>query len=94
MTINMFDHYWKAIVVVWWLDMQSMHLTTIVVRSHSWQGVLDTTCDKVQWLAAGRWNYPGNPDSSTNKTNRHDITEILLKVALITMTITQAHHRK
>jgi hypothetical protein len=27
----------------------------------------------------------GFPDSSTNKTNRHDITEILLKVALNTI---------
>jgi hypothetical protein len=38
-------------------------------------GVLDTTlCDKVcQWLS---------PGTSTNKTDRHDITEILLKVAL------------
>jgi hypothetical protein len=25
---------------------------------------------------------PGTPASSTNKTDRHDITEILLKVAL------------
>jgi hypothetical protein len=31
---------------------------------------------------AGRWFSPGTPVSSTNKTDRHDITEILLKVAL------------
>jgi hypothetical protein len=30
----------------------------------------------------GRWYSPGPPVSSTNKTDRHDITEILLKVAL------------
>jgi hypothetical protein len=30
----------------------------------------------------------GTPVSSTNKTDRHDITEILLKVALNTITIT------
>ena len=30
----------------------------------------------------------GIPVSSTNKTNRHDITEILLKVMLNTMTLT------
>jgi hypothetical protein len=49
----------------------------------SWRDVLDTTlCDKVcQWLATGRCCFPGNPVSSTNKTNRHHITEILLKVA-------------
>jgi len=31
--------------------------------------------------------FPGTPVSSTNKTDRHDITEILLKVALNTITI-------
>jgi hypothetical protein len=30
----------------------------------------------------------GIPVSSTNKTDRHDITEILLKVALNTITVT------
>jgi hypothetical protein len=30
----------------------------------------------------------GTPVSSTNKTDRHDITEILLKVALNTITLT------
>jgi hypothetical protein len=29
---------------------------------------------------------PGTPVSTTNKTDRHDIAEILLKVALITIT--------
>jgi len=45
-------------------------------------GVLDTTlCDKdCQWLVAGWWFSPGVPVSSTNKTDRHHITEILLKV--------------
>jgi len=43
-------------------------------------------CDKVrQWLATGRWFSPGPPVSSTNKTDRHDITGILLKVALNNM---------
>jgi hypothetical protein len=36
-------------------------------------------------LATGRWFSPGLPVSSTNKTDRHDITEILLKVALNTI---------
>jgi len=35
---------------------------------------------------AGQWFSPGPPVSSTNKTDRHDITEILLKVALNTIT--------
>ena len=36
-------------------------------------------------LKAGRWVSPGTPVSSTNKTDRNDITEILLKVALNTI---------
>jgi hypothetical protein len=35
-------------------------------------------------LAHGRWFSPGTPASSTTKTGRHDIAEILLKVALST----------
>jgi hypothetical protein len=42
--------------------------------------------DKVyQLLAHGRWFSPGTPASSTTKTGRHDIAEILLKVALNTI---------
>jgi hypothetical protein len=45
-----------------------------------------TLCDKVcQWLPTGRWFSPGSPVSSTNKTDRHDIAEILLKVTLNTI---------
>ena len=45
-----------------------------------------TLCDKVcQWLATGRWFFPGPSVSFTNKTDCHDITEILLKVALNTI---------
>ncbi len=36
----------------------------------------------------GHWFSPGTQISSTNKTNCHDITEILLKVALNTITLT------
>jgi hypothetical protein len=54
-----------------------------------------TLCDKVcQWLATGRWFSLGPPDSSTNKSDRHDITEILLKVALNTIKQTNKHKSK
>ena len=44
-------------------------------------------CDNVcQWLAVGWWLSPGTPISFTNKTDHHDIAEILLKVALNTIT--------
>jgi hypothetical protein len=38
-----------------------------------------------QWLATGWCFFPCPTVSSTNKTDRHDITEILLKVALNTV---------
>jgi hypothetical protein len=36
----------------------------------------------IKLFAHGRWFSPGTPASSTTKTGRHDIAEILLKVAL------------
>jgi hypothetical protein len=56
----------------------------------SWWGALDTTlCDKVcQWLATDGWFSQGISVSSTNKTDHHNIAEILLKVALNTITLT------
>jgi hypothetical protein len=53
---------------------------------------LNTLCEKVvQRLATGQWFSPGAPISSTNRTDRHDITEILLKVALSTIKQTNKH---
>jgi hypothetical protein len=47
---------------------------------------LAAASDKVcQLLAHGRWFSPGTPASSTTKTGRHDLAEILLKVALSTI---------
>ena len=44
---------------------------------------LTATSDKVyQLLAQGRWFSTGTPASSTTKTGRHDIADILLKVVL------------
>ena len=45
--------------------------------------------DKVcQRLATGQWFSPGTRVSSTNKTDHHNITEILLKMSLNTITLT------
>ena len=41
-----------------------------------------------QKLATGVWFSPGTPVSSTIKTDLHDITVILMKVALSTITLT------
>jgi hypothetical protein len=38
-----------------------------------------------QWLTTGWWFSPGSPVSSTNKSDHHDMTEILLKVGLNTI---------
>jgi hypothetical protein len=59
-------------------------ITTNVVEFRSCRGVLDTTLwNKVcLCLATGRWLSPVSP---TNKTDCHDIAEILLKVTLNTI---------
>jgi hypothetical protein len=41
----------------------------------------------------GQWFSPDTPVSSTNETDRHDITEILLKVALNTINQTKPSFR-
>ena len=78
-------------VFIWQLDiqlsMQWVLITTDVVRI-SIREMCITLCDKVcQWLVTGRWVSPGTPVSSMNKTG-YDITEILLKVVLSTLTPT------
>jgi len=59
-------------------------------------GVLDTTFyDQVfQWFATDRRLYPGTLVSSAKKTDRHDLTEILLKVALNTINLNLANWRR
>ena len=48
--------------------------------------------DKVyQLLARGRWFSPSTPVSSTTNTVRHDIAEILLKVALNTKNLIKSN---
>jgi hypothetical protein len=47
---------------------------------------IDVASDNVyQLLVYGRWFSPGTPTSSTTKTGRHDVAEILLKVVLNTI---------
>ena len=81
-------HGRDRMVVGFKLPVQSVPITTNVVRwNPTRRSVLDTIlCDKVcQWLATGSWFSQGTPVSSTNETDSHDITEILLKVALSTI---------
>ena len=56
------------------------------VIQHIFYRSLYTFC---QWLAAGRWFSLCTSVSSTNKTDGHDKAEILLNVALSSITPTQ-----
>jgi hypothetical protein len=53
---------------------------------NSVHGEVYSTQHYVIKFATGLWFSPGTPVSSINKTDCHDITEILLKVALNIMT--------
>ena len=83
----LWSHSWKDLQ----LPMQSVPITTKVASSNLAQARW-TLCDKVcQWLEKGLWFTLSTLVSSTNKTHRHDITEILLKVELNTKTLTPLH---
>ena len=69
--------------------MQSVLITTKVVSFESRYS--DKVC---QWLATGQWFFRGTRVSSTNKTDHHDITEILLKVVLNTITLLKSWKQK
>ena len=81
------------VVIMWYLSLQlSVPIATKVVSSNRADGALYSlqhyVFTFVQWLAAGLWFSLGTTVSSTNKTDCHDITEILLKVALNTIVLT------
>jgi len=57
-----------------------------MLRVYNIENKLDTL-----GIAADRWVSVGTPVFPINKTNRHDITEILLKEALSTITINLTH---
>ena len=83
------------VVIAWWLDLQlplqSVPITTQIVSSNSVHGEVHSIQHyviKFSVFATGRWVSLCTPISSTNKTDRHDITEILLKVALNTINLT------
>ena len=75
--------------------MQSLSINTNVVSLNTAHYLI-----KFVWLTTGGWFCPGTPVSSNNKTELHRgvsvvyITEILLKVALNTITLTQMEIRR
>ena len=60
------------------------YLATRTSLSPIRHGFADASNKIYQLLAHGRWFSPGTPASSTTKTGRHDLAEILQKVALNT----------
>jgi hypothetical protein len=70
------------------VPVQSVPITTIVVSSNPAHGEVYLIQHYVIKFGSDlrQVGVPGTPVSSTNKTNHHDITEILLKVALNTIT--------
>jgi len=66
------------------------HMSNTLAWPHHFnacKGALDSQPQVIkfyQLLAQGLWFSPGTPASSTTKTGRHDIAEILMKVALNT----------
>ena len=63
-------------------EISAYHHYSCEFESRSWRDVLDTTLrDKVcQCFVTGRWFSLCTLVSSTNKTECHDITEILFKI--------------
>ena len=73
------------------IDISSYHHWNCEFESRSWRGVLDTTyCHNVcQWPAADPRFSLDALVSYINKSDRHDMTDILLKVALNTIILTR-----
>ena len=68
--------------------MQSVHIITIVVSSNPAHGEVNSIQHYVIKFASGGWFSLGTPVFSINKTDYQNITEIVLKVALSTITLT------
>jgi hypothetical protein len=74
----------RAVALVWCLDIIWTH---IISAYHHWSCVFDLMASSnrcnFMWLATGLWFSPCTPVSPNNKTDWHNITEILLKVAFV-----------
>jgi hypothetical protein len=79
----------KALANFQWSGKEEVYMEQSYVRNNNSIGCVYKV---YQLLAHGRLFSPGTPASSTTKTGRHDIAEILLKVALNTKKTNQNHH--
>jgi hypothetical protein len=73
-------------LIFWFISFFRFKVLYVKCRNNKSCTRLAAGSDKVyQLLSHGRWFSPGTLTSSSTKTGRHDITEILLKVALNTI---------
>jgi len=83
--------YWTLYIIYNDIRHQTIYATSAYHHwccefgSRSGRGIQHYVIKFVSALATGRWFSPGPQVSSSNKTYRHDITEIVLKVALNTI---------
>ena len=98
-------HTYLRVRVAQWvreLDYLTIHTSLSPIRREFASGFVNykkgctrlaVASDKAyQLLAHGRWFSPGTLASSTTKTGRHYVAEILLKVALNTKTQIKSNH--
>jgi hypothetical protein len=58
-----------------WMKLKLKHKVHVILSMMHWSIIF-------AWLATGRWFSPGPPVSYTNKTDSHDLTEILCCVKI------------
>ena len=77
--VGLANNSYKPITNTAWVRARLCKLQKVCTR-------LAVASDQVyQWLAHGQWFSPATAASFNTKTGRHDIAEILLKVALSTL---------
>ena len=88
MSTKVRDHCGPARMVVGFTTtyaISAYHHWCCEFETWSGRGVQHYVIKFVSDLGTGRWFSPGPPVSSTNKSDHHDITEILFKVVLNTI---------
>ena len=94
--VPLYDHHngcgHRNRMVVIYNYLYNQCLSPLKFESHSWWAVLDSTlCGKVcqyKWVSTGLLFSSVTLVSFTNKIDRHNITKMLLKVALTIVMIT------
>ena len=84
--VRLLNNSCKSITNTAWVRVR---LHKLQKRSNRLATVIETV---YQLLACGRWFSLGTPASSSNKTVRNDIAEMLLKVTIRTINLIKTQH--